>query len=798
MQLKDIRKKFYSSIAVDDFWRIVRCDPTYDEVGHPQKKGKYVQWLLNAYNKEIITSESLNECTFLLDVFNRYRSLLAEKDIMRYDTLQKLRDVLEPYLDDPYADVHETSKAVRIRKIKEGAEKVYEDEEWAVFVPHTWEASRYYGKGTRWCTAYDSSDSFFNQYNNKGPLYININRQTKKKWQFHFETQTYCNERDERVSLDDVPLSDGLRQFYHLTVSKHIPTTSAHTFADAIAQWNADDGEETLHFGGLEGDTSCIETLVLPQTYSDYSQMFQECRTITSLDLGRWDVSGARSMDGMFYMCENLTLLRLDGWNMRGVQEFNGMFGLCDHLNTLTLDRCHLPDTTHAWDIFDCCRNLRVVNMHDCDMQSVRFVLREIVCACLYENVTLHLTHDSEEQRAYKSLTSVIDKAEEAMQAQNLQHIVGETSDIIQYIQELLDADSHLRENPLYFEQLSSGINFRINGSLSIIERMLKNKVEMNYTSRRHGPLMLTRPDVEQYKEKVDNRYRQAQALMILLGQIAEHTPQRAQEMIALKQRLSAIPPVSQISIGKELKEVGFSNRWHVTIPAISRLIDRVTNNTRKGVEHLRYTAKECAGIFFAIIFLIAIFGFLGFIAAVNPVGEYWLMGLFAYAIIRAAFSTGWKTLKQKRELKALGWFILSIVLYLLLIVYVIRPIWKHYHDNQSDQTEKVVYDTDEDRPEVEPLIVGNDTLSEADVHEALRDNVPFSNHMLPNGQTVAEWCARAMQKDYLQRHPDANIDNARTATLVIENIMCDMNEKELRYCLYSDHFWFWMNMGFE
>lgn len=664
----------------NEFWQVVQADPTYDGAERPQKKGKYTQWLLHAYKKNVIATESLTECAFLLDVFHRYRPLLEEKDIMKYDTLQKLRDALEPYLDDPYADIHITSKAMRIRKIKEGAEKVYEDEEWAVFVPHTWEASRYYGKGTRWCTASEYSDNYFNQYNSKGVLYININRRTKEKWQFHFETQTFCDAADNAVALKDVPLTDGLRQFYHLTANGPIPRESVNTFADAITLWNANGSEGTLRFIALYGDTSCVEALVLPPSYSNYSEMFQFCNTITTLDLSQWDVSSARDMEGMFYMCESLTFLRLDGWDMRNVQEFNGMFELCDHLNTISLDYCHFPDTTKKWDIFEGCRDLRDINMHYCDMQSVRFVLREVVEAQLLKNITFHLTYDSDEQRAYNSLMSIIDQAEEIMQEQIVLPSEKNIPELMLYIEKLVDTGNLLRNNPLYFEQISAVVDFQISKTIRQLDTLLNSKIEMTFTSHQHSQLMITRPDVKQYKEKVENRYRQVQVLLPLLERFAERAPHHAQNMLLLRQHLSKLPSASQIDIYKEIQRLGISDRWHVTIPALSKLMDRITNNTRKGVEHLRYTNLERMRVILGLLIIIVWGGTTAIAAAAIRGGEYWLMGFFAICIIATPFNVGWETLKKKSELKAFGWIILSMVLYVLFIVYAVRPIWVYFH----------------------------------------------------------------------------------------------------------------------
>lgn len=676
MELKDIHSRFYSTIPEDVFWRIVRTDPTYDG-RRPQKRGKYTQWLLHSYKKGVITTESLDDCATLLGAFHRFRHLLEDKDILRYGTLQRLRDVLDPYLNDPNASAHETSKSMRIRKIKEGAEKVYEDDQWAVFVPHTWEASCYYGKGTRWCTAFDATDRFFNSYNEIGPLYININRQTKQKWQFHFETQTFCNAGDESVSLDDVPLTESLRQFYELGRNKHIPPKSAHTFADAINLWNEAGGGYELCFGGLEGDTDCIEDLVLPPTYSNYSDMFRNCRNITSLDLSMWNVSGARYMQYMFYMCEHLIQLRLDGWDMNAVQDFSNMFGLCDHLNTLTLDNCSFPYAGEPWSIFDACRDLRVINMYGCDMQSVRFVLRELDASHIMDQVTLYLTPDSEEERAYMDLIAIIETEESIIEQGNW---VKGLPDEKKWVNELIDQGIRRRANPLYFDLINDAVQNEISLYMTRLARSLSAKIEMTYTSISRGPFIFTRPDVDSYLERMEERYQDSLTLLPLWIRIAEFMPNTTQEFNESLQRIYEIPPSNQIDINKELKRLGFSNRWHVTIPALSRLMDRVTNNTRKGIEHLRYTTWERMKIVMLLLILFLFFGSMALHIAVNPGYEYVLIAFFAAAIIRVVFDLGKEKLKDKKERKALGKIIACMAAYVIIIVFIIRPIWNLFH----------------------------------------------------------------------------------------------------------------------
>ena len=98
-----------------------------------------------------------------------------------------------------------------------GAEKVYEDNEWLIIVPKTREAAIYYGKGTKWCTASTRGYNYFERYNNEGRLYININKNTGDKYQFHFESNSFMDAEDKPITgiiAEEIGLSSGAEQFY--------------------------------------------------------------------------------------------------------------------------------------------------------------------------------------------------------------------------------------------------------------------------------------------------------------------------------------------------------------------------------------------------------------------------------------------------------------------------------------------------------------------------------------------------------------------------------------------------------
>ena len=215
--LDDIYTKYYSNIPQDEFWQIIKADPTYNEQ-KSQKMGKYGKWLLNLYKQGKLKNEDLYKATDYLSYFVKYYNKITEKDINKLPDLPSLYNIIKPYKEasDNGEDIA-TSKSDEVRRIKEDAEKVFEDNQWLVVVPHTQEASCYYGKNTQWCTAATDSYNMFNHYNNQGPLFINIRKTDGKKFQFHFETNSFMDETDTPIRTPiakTIGLNANLLQYY--------------------------------------------------------------------------------------------------------------------------------------------------------------------------------------------------------------------------------------------------------------------------------------------------------------------------------------------------------------------------------------------------------------------------------------------------------------------------------------------------------------------------------------------------------------------------------------------------------
>lgn len=211
--LDDIYVKYYNGIDRDIFNQIVSSDPTWRSE-KPDKMGKYGKWLLKLYLTKNLKLEDLYKAKEYLSYFIKYNGKIEIKDINRYGSLVDLYNVVKVFMDNPQMA---SSHNDEIRRIKEGAEKVYEDGEWMVIIPHTQEASCYYGKGTQWCTAAEESWNYFDQYNDQGNLYINIRKSDGEKFQFHFETDSFMDATDAPIEgciYEEIGMSEGLVAFY--------------------------------------------------------------------------------------------------------------------------------------------------------------------------------------------------------------------------------------------------------------------------------------------------------------------------------------------------------------------------------------------------------------------------------------------------------------------------------------------------------------------------------------------------------------------------------------------------------
>ena len=207
LSIDDVYNKYYQSVNRDVFNAAVESDPTSYNQGKIVKVGNFVKWILKLYQNNAWKSGDSYETRNLLSKFIKYKSKLPleKRDINRYNNIHDIYSLIQTLEGQGVKSQKEVKR--------EGAEVVYEDSEWKIVIPLTEEASCIYGAHTRWCTA-GREDNMFDYYNKQGPLYININKVTGDKYQFHFESWSFMDAEDEEISIREIGLSEGAIEYY--------------------------------------------------------------------------------------------------------------------------------------------------------------------------------------------------------------------------------------------------------------------------------------------------------------------------------------------------------------------------------------------------------------------------------------------------------------------------------------------------------------------------------------------------------------------------------------------------------
>jgi proteasome lid subunit RPN8/RPN11 len=88
------------------------------------------------------------------------------------------------------------------KELAKQVQKDFEDEEWLVVRPFTYESSLKYGYGSKWCTSMESQPEHFFRYSNNGTLIYCLNKKTGDKVAAFYEVGeglSFWNAEDNRI-----------------------------------------------------------------------------------------------------------------------------------------------------------------------------------------------------------------------------------------------------------------------------------------------------------------------------------------------------------------------------------------------------------------------------------------------------------------------------------------------------------------------------------------------------------------------------------------------------------------------
>jgi hypothetical protein len=85
-----------------------------------------------------------------------------------------------------------------------GSNKIYEDEDWEVFIPENKGAACKLGKNTKWCTAAPGLEYYKHYHKQDDPLIIFISKEDpSEKYQFHYGTEQFMDKNDRSITTNE-------------------------------------------------------------------------------------------------------------------------------------------------------------------------------------------------------------------------------------------------------------------------------------------------------------------------------------------------------------------------------------------------------------------------------------------------------------------------------------------------------------------------------------------------------------------------------------------------------------------
>lgn len=177
---------------------ICQLDPT---VRSHYYAGKYCNWLLKKFDvRKIGDNEYKRRIRVALEQYNDgvKRGILKRHGISNdIGSFKSVEDLVSTMSNVMGGGIQMSQSASNhMDKLKGQYEIVGESENWMIVWPKTFEAERYFGSGTEWCTV--ANEEYFNSYTKRGDLYITVpkNMNNKLKMQFHFKTNSFADFED--------------------------------------------------------------------------------------------------------------------------------------------------------------------------------------------------------------------------------------------------------------------------------------------------------------------------------------------------------------------------------------------------------------------------------------------------------------------------------------------------------------------------------------------------------------------------------------------------------------------------
>ena len=223
ISVRDARERYYADIPAKDWVSIITSlQGGYSEILEPETK-----WALGLYKRksprfmEDLYKLHNDNGEGYLDIFKRAkeRRMISgqQADLNRYKSIAELGKFISELDVETILGRTKGEISNAVNNAKDDITILYQDDEWMILSPKSYEASCYWGNDSEWCTAYREDDKWYNYYTKQGPLFININKNTGKKYQFHFESESFMDMFDEDIAapiLENINANEGVVDYW--------------------------------------------------------------------------------------------------------------------------------------------------------------------------------------------------------------------------------------------------------------------------------------------------------------------------------------------------------------------------------------------------------------------------------------------------------------------------------------------------------------------------------------------------------------------------------------------------------
>jgi len=185
-------------ISEKDFNRIVDVTP----------KTAYITWLAKKVADKIIKAEDIYQYKKYFNTFDRRKKEYPFTDINQYKTqddisqfINKSVEIANKESKDP-SQQKGVSKGNKYKEFYLGSVNGFNVYKLPQDRKDLYGTSCELGSGTGWCTATGKDREDFDRYISQGPLFIFIEPESKEKYQFNYETDSFMDKNNKSVNID--------------------------------------------------------------------------------------------------------------------------------------------------------------------------------------------------------------------------------------------------------------------------------------------------------------------------------------------------------------------------------------------------------------------------------------------------------------------------------------------------------------------------------------------------------------------------------------------------------------------